>query len=101
MRVKKIKISSIKVKEKFSYRDKLENISELAKSIKKTGLLAPVVINSNNELISGYRRIEAFKELGERSIPEVTQEFSEENRVLIEELASIDETVEIDSNGRK
>jgi hypothetical protein len=48
------------------------DIESLAKSIQQVGLLHPVVVNSNNELVSGYRRIEACKKLGWDEIPHTT-----------------------------
>ena len=40
------------------------NIKELAESIKREGLLQPLVINQNNKLICGRRRFEAVRLLG-------------------------------------
>jgi ParB/RepB/Spo0J family partition protein len=52
-------ISDIKVGPRF--RKDLGDLDMLAKSIQETGLLHPVVINQNNELIAGARRLEACK----------------------------------------
>lgn len=38
-------------------------------SIKEVGILHPVVVNNNKELIAGQRRIEAAKRLGWPNIP--------------------------------
>lgn len=51
------------------YRKDLGNLKKLAKSIVEIGLLHPIVINENNELIAGQRRIEAFKILDRHEIP--------------------------------
>jgi ParB family chromosome partitioning protein len=40
------------------------DLDELVDSIRRVGLIHPVVINENNELLSGFRRFEACKELG-------------------------------------
>jgi len=53
----KIKIAEIVG---FESKRKHGNIKELASSIKKEGLLQPLVINQNNELICGRRRYEAL-----------------------------------------
>lgn len=45
------------------------NIKELAESIKKEGLLQPLVVNQYNELICGRRRFEAIKMLGWTEVP--------------------------------
>lgn len=44
------------------------NIKELAENIRKEGLLQPLVVNQNNELICGRRRFEAVKLLGWKEI---------------------------------
>jgi ParB-like nuclease domain len=45
------------------------DINSLAESISTVGLLQPIVINENNELIDGQRRIKAFIQLGIKEIP--------------------------------
>jgi ParB family chromosome partitioning protein len=45
------------------------NISSLAESISSAGLLQPIVINENNVLIDGQRRIKAYIQLGRRELP--------------------------------
>lgn len=62
-----MKISEIKIGDRF--RKNLGHIDQLVQSIKEIGLLHPVVINENYELIAGQRRIEAFKKLGHEDIP--------------------------------
>ena len=44
------------------------DISTLAESISSVGLLQPIVINENNELIDGQRRILAYKQLDKKEI---------------------------------
>ena len=43
-------------------------VKELAESIKQLGLINPITINSNNVLIAGNHRLEAFKLLGKDEI---------------------------------
>ena len=62
-----IPIDEIKVGDR--YRKDLGDIGPLVNSIRKIGLIHPVVINGSNELIAGERRLEAFKRLGRTSIP--------------------------------
>jgi N6-adenosine-specific RNA methylase IME4 len=62
-----MKISDIKIGNRF--RKDLGNVELLAKSIQEIGLLHPVVVNENKELIAGQRRIQAFKGLGINEIP--------------------------------
>ena len=45
------------------------NVSDLMDSIAEVGLLHPIVINSEYQLIAGHRRLIAYKKLGEASIP--------------------------------
>ena len=42
----------------------LSNIDDLVVSIGEVGLLTPVVVNQQYQLISGHRRIEAVRRLG-------------------------------------
>ena len=60
-------ISSIIVGER--HRKDFGDIDALAKSIAEIGLLHPVVITSNNELIAGARRLAACKQLGWKKVP--------------------------------
>jgi ParB-like nuclease domain len=62
-----VPIDSIKIGSRF--RKDLGDIASLAKDISEIGLLHPIVINQNRELISGLRRIKAFKLLGRSEIP--------------------------------
>ena len=45
------------------------DINSLADSISSVGLLQPIVINENNELIDGQRRIKAYEQLGRTEVP--------------------------------
>ena len=62
-----MKISEIKIGNRF--RKDNGNIQELADSIKKIGLLHPIVVSEKSELVAGVRRIEACKKLGWTEIP--------------------------------
>lgn len=42
----------------------LSNVEDLVRSISEKGLLQPIVINQNDQIISGHRRFAAVKELG-------------------------------------
>lgn len=57
--------SKIKVKEGLDrFRKDLGDIGELAKSIKETGQIVPIIINRQYELMDGGRRIAACMQLG-------------------------------------
>lgn len=58
----KAEINSIVIRKRV--RKNLGDLTSLAESLRKHGLLNPVVVNSRNELIAGHRRLEAAKKLG-------------------------------------
>jgi ParB/RepB/Spo0J family partition protein len=62
-----VPIDSIKIGSRIE--KDLGDIALLAENIREIGLLQPIVINQNHKLISGLRRIEAFKLLGRSEIP--------------------------------
>ncbi len=45
-------------------RHDIGDLTELKESIRTVGLLNPIIINGNNELLSGLRRLEACRQLG-------------------------------------
>ena len=57
----KIRIENIKI----SARIRQENpeVSRLKESIQEIGLINPIVVNEDNELLSGFRRLKACREL--------------------------------------
>jgi ParB family chromosome partitioning protein len=61
-----IKINDIKIGNRF--RKDLGDLEPLKQSIQQVGLLHPPVINENNELVCGYRRIQACNQLGHEKI---------------------------------
>ncbi|MBC8180867.1 ParB N-terminal domain-containing protein [candidate division KSB1 bacterium] len=65
----KIKIDDIKI----SARIRIDNtdISQLKKSIEEIGLLNPIIVDEENELLSGFRRLTACRELGWEEIDAV------------------------------
>ena len=69
-------IDQIVIKDDERQRQELEDakvsgatIAELAESIKSKGLIYPVIIQRDNTLVAGRRRIEAFRVLGRATIP--------------------------------
>ena len=71
----KVKIDDIKI----SARIRIENtdISPLKKSIEEIGLLNPIIINDEKELLSGFRRLTSCRELGWEEIDAVVLSTSE------------------------
>ena len=62
----RIKIDRIKVGERF--RVNMGDIEGLATSIETHGLLEPIIVDDDNNLLAGGRRLEACKILGHTSI---------------------------------
>jgi DNA modification methylase len=62
-----IKVTDIKIEGRM--RKTFGNIEELAGSLSRFGLLNPVVIDGENNLIAGHRRILAARHLGWEAIP--------------------------------
>ena len=57
-----VNISDIKIKKRV--RKDLGNLDTLKDSLRNYGLMNPITINQNHELIAGERRLQAAKELG-------------------------------------
>src|SRR5690606_11041743 len=62
-----IEISEIKIGDRF--RKELGDITKLANSIQRQGLLQPIGVTEGNELVFGERRLRAFEYLGWSRIP--------------------------------
>ena len=62
-----VSIDAIRIGARF--RKDLGDLDQLAASIKDLGLLHPIVVTSNHQLIAGQRRLEAGKRLGWTDIP--------------------------------
>lgn len=68
----RVKISDIRVGKRI--RKDSGDLDNMKKSLKKHGLLNPILINAKGELIAGYRRLTAAKELGWVEIDAITLE---------------------------
>ena len=62
-----MRIDEIRIKSRI--RKDMGNIQELADSIDALGLLQPIVVDQNNNLIIGMRRLAAYQLLGLDDIP--------------------------------
>jgi len=58
----KMIIEDIKISRRI--RQEIGDISELKRSIQEVGLINPIIVNEKNELLSGFRRLEACRQLG-------------------------------------
>lgn len=73
----KIKISDLKAS---AYSEKIYSTDasqDLIESIGRNGLIVPIWITSDNLIISGHRRVNAFKELGYDEIEAEVKEYSD------------------------
>ncbi len=59
-------------------RKDLGDLTPLMESLKKYGLMNPIVINSRNELIAGHRRLESARRLGWKTINALVVEKEDE-----------------------
>ena len=69
----------------------LGDIKSLAENIEKIGQIAPILINSENVLIDGFRRMTAIKSLGRKTIEvRVVDGITPDDHFLIELLSNMD-----------
>lgn len=63
-----------------------EKIKELAQSIKKNGLLQPIILKktiSGYHIIAGERRFKAFEMLNKKTIPAIIKEYTDEEMMVL------------------
>jgi len=60
----------------------LSNINDLVLSIDEVGLLQPIIINRNNQILSGHRRFEAIKILEWDKVEVEVKDISEDETEL-------------------
>ncbi len=69
-----------------NFRDSLRNIPQLAASIAEVGLIQPIVLRPNYEIVAGRRRLAAFRHLGRTTIPAIiVQTYEDELKALMAE----------------
>lgn len=80
-----VPVASITIDREKRQRRELRNIEELAESIRKTGLINPIVITSDYVLVAGERRLTAHKHLKFDSIAvQFAEDLEETDLQLIE-----------------
>ncbi|MDR3160797.1 MAG: ParB N-terminal domain-containing protein [Spirochaetaceae bacterium] len=75
-----VPIADIKVKRRI--RKDLGDVSALAASMKRFGLISPIVLTGDNVLVAGGRRLEAARSLGWRTINAVIVNIPEDLDML-------------------
>ncbi len=68
----KIAVNRIQIDESERIRTDIGNLKSLEESIEKVGLINPLVIDENDMLVAGYRRLQACKNLGIQEVEVVT-----------------------------
>ena len=76
------KVSEIEPHPKNSEIYDLSNINDLVLSIDEVGLLQPIIINRNNQILSGHRRFEAIKILEWDKVEVEVKDISEDETEL-------------------
>jgi len=79
----KIKVSMLNHHPKNKEIYDLSSIEELMESITQMGLLQPLIIDTNNQIISGNRRFESIKRLGWEEVDVVEREVKEGEEELL------------------
>ena len=82
------KTDDIKLNSEYLRQD--TDVDALKKSVDSVGLIHPVTVNREDELLAGARRLQAVKELGWEQVP---VQVVEEQDELLQELISIDENL--------
>ncbi|MCK5267630.1 MAG: ParB N-terminal domain-containing protein [Spirochaetes bacterium] len=62
MKVQKLQINSIKVSNRV--REDMGDMDTLRRSIEKYGLINPIMVDKNNRLIAGERRLKIMRDMG-------------------------------------
>ena len=79
----KVKVSSLKHHPKNKEIYTLSSIEELMESISEVGLLQPLIIDNQNQIISGNRRFESIKRLGWEEVEVIQREVQEDDEELL------------------
>jgi len=87
----KVPIESIVVKEEIRIRQDPGDLASLENSIRKVGLLNSVVIDEDNRLIAGYRRLSACRNLGWKEIEANVIEYGSDELKMLD--AEVDENL--------
>jgi len=87
----KIPIADIIVEEELRIRQEPGDIASLENSIRKVGLLNPILVDENNRLVAGYRRLTACRNIGRGEIEATVVRFEGDPLKLLE--AEVDENL--------
>ena len=80
MRNEQVRIEHIVIRRRI--RKDLRDLNPLIESIRRYGLMNPIVVNDKMELIAGHRRLESVKALGWKTVPVTIVERNDDERML-------------------
>jgi len=83
MQVVEVPVKDIQVKFRFRNPSELK-VNGIADSIEKVGLIAPVTLDSSLNLVAGFHRLLAHKQLGRETIPSIINDKEKRVNELIE-----------------
>ncbi len=87
----KIPMERITVEEELRIRQEPGDIASLEASILKVGLLNPILVDEDNRLVAGYRRLSACRNLGWREIEATVVRFEGDLLKMLD--AEVDENL--------
>ncbi|MDP8235541.1 MAG: ParB N-terminal domain-containing protein [Candidatus Erginobacter occultus] len=87
----KLPIENVKVDDESRIRKDPGDIAPLENSIRKVGLLNPILVDENNQLVAGYRRLTACRKLGWREVEVTVVRFEGDLLKILE--AEVDENL--------
>ncbi|MFN2354055.1 MAG: ParB N-terminal domain-containing protein [Desulfopila sp.] len=80
----KTSIKLIKVDKEVRIRYDIGDLEPLIDSISKVGLINPIVIDEDNNLVAGYRRLEACKKLGFKEVDVKIVDFNGDHMKMLD-----------------
>ena len=81
--LEEVEINQIKVGSRLRKIDQ-DKVNDLVESIRLVGLLHPIVVDANNNLLAGNHRLEAYRTLGKDQIPAQIIDMDELNAELVQ-----------------
>ena len=81
--LEEVEINQIKVGTRLRKIDQ-DKVNDLVESIRLVGLLHPIVVDANNNLLAGNHRLEAYRTLGKDQIPAQIIDMDELNAELVQ-----------------
>lgn len=81
MQLEQIPVEQIKLDGK-NPRRTIENINELKETILKEGVLQPIIVDKDDRLIIGHRRLQACKEANIKKIPVIRKDIKDDTEIL-------------------